>query len=167
MGKKIKARRRGKGKWKRNLGILLYVTAFAIIIILSAIYQRSIQPPPVPKKPANTYFSFSEGFALAEALDPENTSIRISQVGFNITAVGGNATNVHVFPLQGMVSETDSFIIPKLSQGESREVAPITYQTPIVVQKEGNVWPLRFRISCTEAYGNVTINVTEYFSLPT
>jgi hypothetical protein len=151
-----------KGKLKRNLGILLYVTAFIAVVTISLLYQIKTQPPTTPKEQADQYFKFSEAYALAEPLDPQNRTIRISMVGgFNVTAIGGNATNLYILG-QG-IAEEDSFFIPKLIQGESKEVAPITYKDPIPATKEeGKGWPLQFRISCNEAYGYVTVYVTGF-----
>ena len=163
VAKKTKTRKRGKGKWKRNLGILLSVIAFIVIITFSVLQQIHPQPPPVPKKPANEYFSFSGGFASAEAVGSpphENETIRINQVGFNITAVGGNVTNLYIYPREGMVAEEDSIRIDNMTQGESEELGPVQYQSSVVVQKEANGYPLHFRIASNEAEGEVTIYVT-------
>lgn len=162
VAKKAKNRKRGKGKWKRNLGILLSVTAFIVIITFSALQQIHPQPPPVPKKPANEYFSFSGGFALGEAMGSppyENDTIRINQVGFNITAVGGNVTNLYIYPREGMVAEEDSVRIDSMTQGESEEVGPVVYTSSVVVQKATG-YALHFRIASNEAEGEVTIYVT-------
>lgn len=161
MKERGKVKKKSKGKLKRNLGVLLYITAFIVVITISVLYQTKTQSPTIPKKPADQYFSFSEGFAVAK---PLGTSLNITVVGFNITAIGGNATNIHI--LGEEIAEEDSFIIPELIQGSSQEVAPITYAMPIVVPKEENGWPLRFRISCNEAYGFVTIYVTDYVGAP-
>lgn len=159
MSKKTKLRRKKKGKWNKPVVILLCVTAMIIVITFSVLNQRNPQSPQPPKEAANEYFSFSEGLALAEPLNPENTTIQISQAGFKITAVGGNATNVLIYPLQGMVAQEDSIPIDKLTQGESVEVGPVTYPFKVVVQKEADGYPLRFRITCNEAEGEVTIYI--------
>jgi hypothetical protein len=163
--KKIKARKKGKRKWKRDTGILLYVTAFIVIITLSVLYQRNSQPPPVSKKPANEYFSFSKGSALAESLDPQNDSILISQAGFTITAVEGNATNVIINPLQGNVALEDSPHFYKIIQGEAVDVGPIMYQNRVPSEKQDQGWPLSFRISCNEAEGEVTVYIEMFVPL--
>ena len=160
MAEKIKARKKGKKEWKRNLGILLYVSAFIIIITLSLIYQRNLQSqPPVPKKPANEYFSFSNGLAIAEALDAQNETILISQAGFKITLVEGNATNVHIIPLQGNVPLEDAPHFDKIIQGEAVEVGPIMYPNKVSSEKQAQGWPLFFKISCNEAEGEVIVYI--------
>jgi hypothetical protein len=97
MVKGVKAKR----KWNRTIEILLFTTVMGTLITLSILNR----PPPIPRKPANEYFSFSDVFALAKPKDPQNNSILINAVVFTITAVEGNATNAIIRPLEGNVQE--------------------------------------------------------------
>jgi len=173
---KIKARKKRKRKWKRDIGILLYTTAFIAIIILSAVYQRNSQSPPsVPKKHANEYFVFSDAIALADPLDANNFSINVKQVGFNMTAIGGNVTGLSVTPYQAKVPEEESWPLEGVPtsyiQNQTIEVSPIIYPEMgnglnLVIHKSGDKWgPLVFVVKCYEAYGVVSINVSRFISL--
>ena len=117
--------------------------------------------------PANEYFSFSDVVALAEPQDPHNNSILVSQVGFKITAVGGNATNVLVRALQGGVPLEDTICIDEIISGTSVQVGPIEYHFDVLAEwEEGKGWgPLLFQIVCNETEGEVTVYVTEFFIL--
>ena len=167
MATKARTRRKIKRKWNKTIGILSFVVVMSTIIIISALHELSLQPsiPPVIKEPADEYFSFSESLALAEPLDPENVSIRVSQVGFKITAVGGNATNVLIYPLQGSVPQEDTVSFDKILQGESIGVGPIAYASKVVTEKEENGYPLLFRVTCDEAEGQVTV-YTDFLPAP-
>jgi len=163
MAKETKVRKRTKRKWNKTVGILLYVTAMVIIVTLAAFYQKTPQRP--SKEPAIEYFSFSGGFATATSLDPNNNTIKISTVSFYMTAVEGNATNVHIYVLEGLVAEEDMPYFPyPINQTQTVEVGPITYPYEVIKEKEeGKGWgPLNFKLSCNEAEGNFSIYVTEF-----
>jgi hypothetical protein len=165
MSKKTKLRRKKKGKWNKPLVILLCVTAMIIVITFSVLNQRNPQSPQPPKEAANEYFSFSQGLAVATPNDPENSTILIDQAGFYITAVGGNATNVHVRPLQGNVPLEETPRIDELIQGEAVEVGPITYPYKVLSTKEAEGWPILFKITCNEAEGEVTVYIERFVQL--
>lgn len=164
MSKKTKLRRKKKGKWNKPVVILLCITAMVIVITFSVLNQRNPQSQP-PKEAANEYFSFSQGLAVATPTDPENSTILIEQAGFYITAVGGNATNVHVRPLQGNVLEEDTPRIDELIQGEAVEVGPIMYPYKVASTKEAEGWPILFEITCNEAEGEVTVYIERFVQL--
>lgn len=158
MSKKTKLRRKKKGKWNKPVVILLCITAMVIVITFSVLNQRNSQSQP-PKEAANEYFSFSQGLALAKPTDPENRTILIEQAGFYITAVGGNATNVYVRPLEGNVPLEETPHIDELIQGEAVEVGPIMYPYKVPSTKEAKGWPILFKITCNEAEGEVTVYI--------
>jgi len=162
MSKKTKLRRKKKGKWNKPVVILLCVTAMIIVITFSVLNQRNPQSPQPPKEAANGYFSFSQGLAVATAAGPENSTILIDQAGFYITAVGGNATNVYVRPLQGNVDLEDTPHIDELIQGQTVEVGPIMYPYKVLSTKEAEGWPILFEITCKEAEGEVTIYIERF-----
>jgi len=159
MEEKARIKRRKKRKLGRNIAILSIITAMIVIVSLS-IYQ-SWQP--IHKKPADEYFSFSEAYAIATPMDEENSSIKISQVGFNITAVEGDATNGYIRALQGMVKEPEHF--DNMTQGESKPVGPIEYSMQVVSNKTPDGWPVDFDISCREAKGKVTVYIVDFIPL--
>jgi len=161
--KEIKVRRKRKRGWKKTIAILLFVIVMGTIITLSALRQ-SPQSPPVPK-PADEYFEFSDATAVAESQDPENKSILISQVGFKITAIEGNATDVIITPEGYIIGDPPYFDI--LIQGAPTQVGPIQYVYGVLKPKEDEKgYPLRLYIESPQAVGYVTIYVTKFYSFP-
>jgi len=167
MAKETKVRKRTKRKWNRTVGILLYVTAMVVIVTLAAFYQRTPQPP--PKKPVDDYFSFSDGFATVTYQSPDNNTIKINTLSFDMNATGGNATEVHIYVWGGSVPEEEMPYFPgPIIQGQTVSVGPIMYSYDMVIYKEdGKGWgPLNFTLSCDEAEGNFSIYVTEFLPSP-
>jgi flagellar basal body-associated protein FliL len=161
MVKKRKVRRRKKRKLRRNIIILSFVILMAVMVIISLYQSKQSQ-----KEPADEYFSFSEAYALATPMDDTNRTIKISLVGFNITAVGGSATSVSIRALEGMASLENSEYFEEIAQAESVPVE-ITYDRyPAVSTKTPEGYPVSFHISCSEAKGKVTIYIVEFFYLP-
>lgn len=160
MGKKAKVARRKKRKLNRNIGILSVVVVIVVIITLSALYQS--QPQPTPKEPADRYFAFSGAYAEAEPSDETNSSIFIRQIWFNVTAVEGDATEVYILPLQGLVDREDAPEYPEIIQGET-ELVNVMYNDAVLSGKEDNGYPIYFDVICHEAEGKVTIYVTEFY----
>jgi hypothetical protein len=158
--------KRAKKKWNKTWGIAIYVVAMIAVITLTALYQRASQTPK-PKKPASEYFQFSGGFAVAESQDPENYTILIKSVSFNITAVGGNATRVLIIPHEGSVAPEDieNNPIPKINQGETVRFGPIDYVSKVPSEKENGGWPVHFTIDCDEAYGYVTVYIEKFVEI--
>jgi hypothetical protein len=169
MGKKAKvARRRKKRKLSKNIGILSVVVVIVVIITLSALYQS--QPQPTPKEPADKYFEFSEAIAEAQPSDETNSSIFISQIWFDLTPVIGDATEVYIFPLQGLVDIDDAPQYPQIIQGET-ELVNVLYDTAVKSDRENvdfnveNVWldtpePELVTMELKEKSVSFTINVT-------
>lgn len=175
MAKEIKERKKRKRKWNRTIGILLFITVMGSLITLSALRQRASPPPPTPTlKPAREYFLFTDGFAWAKPLDEENSSIQVYQVGFKITAIGGNATNVHIWPRVGMVDLEETKYFDLILNGTSveigaGEITPFSYPASVAPQSEKgeNGYPLSFRVASNEAGGQgeggiVTVYVTSF-----
>jgi len=169
VAKKTKARKIKKRIWNKKVGILLYAMAMVAIVTLSALYQRIQQSPQSPPKAsAEEYFSFSGAYALADPVyPPSNTTLEIKQLGFKITPIMGNATDLEVIPYTGMVKQSDAWISSDklILRNETVEVAPIMYPSPYLqVIKEGDEgWgPIEFVISCKEAYGAVWLYVTGF-----
>lgn len=160
MGKKAKVARKKKRKLGKNIVILSFVGAMVVIITLSVLYQS--EPQPTPKEPADKYFEFSEAFAEAVPVDETNKSIFISQIWFNVTAVEGDANEVYIFPLQGLVDREDAPEYPKITQGET-ELANVMYDSAVKSDKEDNGYPVEFDVICHEAEGKVTIYVTKFY----
>ena len=162
MVKEIKVRKRRKRKWNRTIAILSLVIVMGTIITFSALHQINLQLPPQDSRPpASEYFSFSDVFAVAESHDQENRTIWVTEVGFLIKAVGGNATYIEIIPLHaGFVRDYPYFDI--ISQG-ANETVDIVYPFKVGSTKTDKGYPLNFMIHSYESSGEVTIYVTEFF----
>jgi hypothetical protein len=156
MAKKVKARR----KMGKIIGILSLVTIMVAIITLSALYQS--KPPPVPKEKAIEYFRFSEAQALAHSTDATNRSIMIQEVHYNITVVGGKATDVTIAPVQGYVDRNDYPYFEEMKQNQTEEII-IEYPYKLFSQRNDQGYPVYFEIYCKEAEGRVTLNITKFY----
>jgi hypothetical protein len=161
MAKKVKARKKRR-KWRNTIVILSFVTIMTILITLSALYQS--KPQPIQKEPADEYFTFSPAEAYADATDETNKSIYISELHFNFTAVGGNAKNVLVSPVQGYVSTQDYPYFEEILQNQTEQVY-LTYPSRVFSSRKGQGYPVYFNISCDKAEGRVTVYITEFFPL--
>lgn len=159
MAKKVDVRRKKKEKLGKTIGILSIVTIMIAIVTLSALYQR--KPPQKQREPADEYFRFSEAQATADVYEA-NVSIVVSEVYFNITLVGGDATDVVIAPVQGAVAQEDYPYFEEMKQNQTEEIS-ITYPYTVFSQKTDQGYPVYFDISCDEAVGRVTIYITEYF----
>lgn len=128
------------------------------------ILALSQRPQKIQKEPANKYFSFSGGFALAQTVDDTDEAILIKELQFNITALGGKATNVQIFPLQGVVPREEIPQFDVINRGETVTVGPIIYPYKVLSTKEAQGYPVYFKVICNEAEGEVTIYVTEFIT---
>lgn len=152
------ARRKTKRRInKRTIAIISFIAIMLGIIIISVLYQNTPQ-----KISVDEYFTFSQ--ATATEYNIVDNYIQITRIYFNITAVGGDANEVFVEPLQGAVPAEDWPYFDILSQGNvtAVEVAYTSAVTYSLNQKEPYGWPVYFRIISVEATGDVTINVTKY-----
>jgi hypothetical protein len=161
MAKETKVKKRRKRKWKRTVAILSFVIVMGTIITFSILHPVNLPLPPVPKRPASEYFSFSDVFAIAEPQDSKNKTILIIEVDFMIKAVEGNATDVTIIPLQGYVDVENAPHFNIISQGAS-ETVDVEYALGVISTKTAEGYPLEFRIYSVEATGEVTIYVTGF-----
>jgi len=154
----------GKGRKKRklgkNIGIFAFFAIMVTVITLSALYQRE---PLTPIVTADKYFKFSDALAEATPLDETNSSIFITRMWFNITAVEGNAKDVFILP-PGMVDRDDAPQWIEIIQGESKLVE-VQFVSAVKSDKKNNVYLVSgFEVECREAIGaRVTINVTQFY----
>jgi hypothetical protein len=142
------------------VAVAVFIAVLAIVIIIS-LFQRE---PPKPKATATEYFQLSKATALATLSGATNDSILIQQISFNLTAIGGNATNVVVKPTQGNVNQEDWPCYLEMNQGKVEEiVVEFPSETPVLSQKQTEGYPVYFRITCDQAEGLVTVYASEYY----
>lgn len=160
------AKKKVQRRSRRNLGIALYVITMISVIAVVAFYQRGMQTSKPPKKPVTEYFVFSDGFATAIPIDPQNNTILVNTITFNITAIGGNATNVFIYVKQGSVPMEEMPFFNGILQGQTVSVGPIFYTYNVTAYKENGKWgPLNFKLECNEAEGDFSIYVTEWLPI--
>jgi len=88
--KPMVARRKTKRRInKRTIAIISFIAIMLGIIIISVLYQNTPQ-----KISVDEYFTFSQ--ATATEYNIVDNYIQITRIYFNITAVGGDATEVVV-----------------------------------------------------------------------
>jgi hypothetical protein len=153
---KLIRRRKKKRELRKNIGISLFVVAMIVIVILSLFLQTA------KKERADIYFEFSEASAEGR-LSENNSSIFIRQMWFNVTAVKGKAKEVFILP-PGMVSREDAPYYAEILQGESKE-AIVMFPHELHFTKGNNSYPVKFQVSCWEAFGEVTIYITNFYPL--
>lgn len=130
------------------------------VIILLAIYQTQFSHEK-EKLPAEDYFEIRDAIVIDADWERSTDQILfITQVRFNLTAVGGDAHSVLVF-VSGMTSQEDWPYFSELKQYETRDISlPPIYPSPFAVRSimtsEGN-FPFRIKIDSAEASGYITI----------
>jgi hypothetical protein len=159
MAKKVNMRRK-KRKWGRTIGILSVVTIMIVIVTLSELYQS--EPQSTPKETADEYFRFSDAQALITAETPDNKSITVSEVYFNITAVGGNANSVLVSPTQGYIPTGRYPYFDEILQNQTKPIDVLYNYSAVFSTKKGDKgYPVYFYVECEEATrAFITIYIT-------
>lgn len=140
-------RRAKKSKMKRNLLILLTIAVVISIIVASAIRNQNTQGSQKP--PASEYLKVEHIGSIGE-FSNNNRTVNIKELGLNITAVGGNATNILI---TGLSTQGEEYpYIAFLRKGESKEIT-IQLRSCVISLNEttGLFGPVEFTIGCSEA----------------
>jgi hypothetical protein len=120
------------------LAILLFV-----IVVVSAIVVSQIRSS---KPSANQYFTVSHTASLGE-FSNENKTVNISVLGLNVTAVGGDATDVQIT----MDAQADPLtdIYPSIAKGTSKP-AEIQLKGYVTSLNDDGLFPVEFDIGSLE-----------------
>lgn len=155
--------KREKRKHRKHSNKNIYIYSFFAImigiIILSAIYQTQFSQ--TEKLSAEDYFEIRDAIVIDADWERSTSDVLfITQISFNITAVGGDAHSV-IVSTPGMISEEDWPIFSELKQDETQNVVippfyPSSYAVRSIMTSEGD-YPLRIRIDSEEASGYITI----------
>jgi hypothetical protein len=77
-----------------------------------------------------------------------------------MTPVGGNATNLHL-EVGGFTDPLDANLYwPKMLNGTSESVE-VSLASERLITKTGTTYPIRIRVYCDEAEGDVTLQIPE------
>jgi len=112
------------------------------------------------KQESSKYFAFSEFGAIRDAASfgGSNTTIKIIELVFTFTPVGGDASEVTVFS-EGSIEPTDYFW-ENIPNGTLTYV-DIQYAHGITSRKQANGYPVTFRLFSHEADGDITLVIPE------
>lgn len=133
----------------------------AFIAYLASQHQTHQQQ--VQIQPANTYFAITDQAALVRgnfnASNPPKT-VFITQFGFYITPIGGNATELTIVT-PGMTDATNTAwtdVMPKGNTTFSGEIIPLD-PIPSIRQSDGT-YTMNTTFTCNEARGIVVLHFT-------
>lgn len=150
-------------KHKRRLKVnkLLMPTAVILVVlvfVIAAAMYGFNTPPARSKAPASEYFSVHAVVLPEYGVEEHNQTngkyYIIYAMGFNITAVKGNANGVTIYWANAYSDEVN------IRQGQSAWVQIIsTYGTP-VGPVTGSTFQTEIRVASEEAEGKVTITVS-------
>jgi PKD repeat protein len=110
------------------------------------------------RQESSKYFAFSEFGAAARTFGGINTTIKIIELTFTFTPVGGDANEVTVFA-EGGVAATDYFWLH--IQNGTLTYVDIQYEHGITSSKQANGYPVTFRLFSHEANGDITLVIPE------
>jgi len=135
-----------KSKVKRNLLVLLTIAVAITIIVVSAIKNQNSQES---KKPlAREYLKVEHTKSFGEFYN-NNQTVNIRDLGLNITAVGGNATNIIVTGLSIEGEEYPYINFLKKRESKLIDIQLRSYVTSL--DKATGLFPVEFTIGCSEA----------------
>jgi len=142
-------RKRKQSNMVRNILILALV--IVLVIVVAASYKSEQVPP---KDEASEYFAISGADYFP--------STEIQVLGFNITAVKGDAHNVHVQCINAEWELVNPSKGGTILQGESVAFEiQLTYAFPLSGIPTGETFPFEISISSDEAVGEITIQLTK------
>jgi hypothetical protein len=150
-----KVRKHSKNK---KAAIILTAIIAAIAIMVLAAYTQTKTNTEKPKEDPNRYFQFLD--AAASGYHPQNLPniIRIKMLYFKFKPIGGDATNV-VIHAEGLMNPADYFY-KYISKGTEIDIE-ITFESPLQIQKKGDIYPVRIKIYSDEAEGYVTLELRD------
>lgn len=138
---------------RRNTLTLLAIAIAATIIVISAV--RNQTGGQNGQKPlASEYLKVEHTRSLGEFYN-SNKTVVIRVLGLNITAIGGDATNIMI---TGLPTQGEEYpYISSLKQGESKNLAIQLKGYSTGLEEEG--YPVELTIGCDEA---APIEITIY-----
>jgi len=156
---------KSKQRKKRNVKYLEVASAIllTVAIVSALVIWYNPNAPRIQKALATDYFAFSDITALYESFANTDEIIKIRQLFFDMTPVGGNATNVHIDP-SGITDPVD-YTWSKITNGTSEPVE-IILTSPVQSVKNGTMFPIKVKVYSDQAEGYVTLQIPEDHVFP-
>lgn len=137
-----------------------WVVAVAFVVfasVLAASFLTYRGQPSLPKKTPDQYFSFTG--LLAEGTNVSSTIVKISTLYFNVTATGGDAHHLNIFP-PGMVDLQDYPEYDEAPNGTALQVQ-LTFPNPILstFSSTEKGFPIDIKLYSEEAEGTITLYI--------
>jgi hypothetical protein len=146
-----------------------YAEIAAVVLVTVALVWvavTSLNPSPPPEKPklkAEDYFTFSDLTAEYEPVGNTSEFIRVKTLHLTVTPIGGNATSFHIDP-GGLTNPLD-YYYPEIRNGTPQDIE-VQLQQAVQITKKGSVYPMKIFVYCSEAEGNVTLQIPETSVFP-
>jgi hypothetical protein len=144
-----KRKKTSKTKWV----VAIALVAFASVLTASLLTYRG-QPSP-PKKTPDQYFSFTG--LTAEGTNVSSTIVKISTLYFNITATGGDAHHLNIFP-PGMGDVQDYPAYDEAPNGTAFPVQ-LAFPNPVLSRETAQGFPIDIKLFSEEAEGTITLYI--------
>lgn len=150
MKKKKKRKHRNK-----NIYIYSFFAIMIAVIVSSAIYQNQL---PHQKLSAEDYFEIQDAIIVDADLSMSTDQVLfITQIRFNLTAVGGDAHSVLIM-VTGMTSQEEWPYFSELSKNEGEVILLPRLKMPYrSVKTSEGYFPFPITIDSTEASGTITV----------
>ena len=148
----------------RRKRIIKYVEICAAVLLIAAIVWMLVTaynpnaPIDKPKPEASAYFAFSDLGAIAQPFNGTTDVVKLKEVDFKLTPIGGNATNVQLDP--GGDTALEDYFYPKITNGTAQEI-DVKLGKSVESTKEGTTFPIEIHVYCVEAEGYVTLQIPE------
>lgn len=158
-------KRRAKRKRKnRKTYVYSFFTIAITVILIAAIREAQTPKPSHPKAPANEYFEIKD--AIPTEWDESRSTDKylfITQVRFNLTAIGGDAHNVLII-VPGFASLEEWPYFNEIKQNKTIDITlPKLQYAYRSIKTEDGYFPFTIRIDSAEAYGDITILIKEQY----
>lgn len=151
---------RHKGRFKVKQLVLPVAAVLIIVLFVVAADLYGFNNPPNGKTfaPASEYFRINawvdSTYGFNESQQKDGTYYVIYAMGFNITAVEGNANGVVVYWANAASDEVN------IRQGQSALVEVLSKYGLPVGPVNGSTFQTKIRVACDEAEGYVTLTVS-------
>jgi hypothetical protein len=138
----------------KNMYIYSFFVLMIVVVISSAIYQNQ---SPHQKLPAEDYFEIRDAIIVDADLTKSTDQILfITQIQFNLTAVGGDAHSV-LIKVIGMTSEEEWPYFSELNKNESTVILIPRLLMPYrSIKTTEGYFPFPVTIDSNEASGTIT-----------
>jgi len=157
-------KRKKKTKIKKStLAVTTFLILLAVILIIAIFSGQKNQTPTKP--PAREYFKIDGVFAWGTP-SPQNQTLKIKMLSFNLTSIKGDAHWVHINP-GGAIPTDDWPDFPEIKCNQT-EYTEINYQTQVLALKWKDGYNFTIRLWCEETSWNledqkVTVYIRDWF----